>query len=76
MPFAALKLKPSSGAKQIKSADDAYSFMMHMRLSYRNKPHWQAATQALNNAAASEDCETRAWQTFRVAAAAEDWLLD
>jgi hypothetical protein len=34
MPFAALKLKPSSGAKQIKSADDAYSFMIHMRLSF------------------------------------------
>lgn len=76
MPFTALKLKPTSGANQIKSADDAYSFLMHMRLSYRNKPHWQAATQALNNAAASEDCETRAWQTFRAAAAAEDWLLD
>ena len=33
MPFTAVKLKPVSGAKQIKSADDAYSFMMHMRLS-------------------------------------------
>jgi len=49
---------------------------MHMRLSYRNKPHWQVATQALNNAAASDDCETRAWRTFRAAVAAEGWLLD
>jgi len=40
MPFTALKLKAASGANQIKSADDAYSFMMHMRLSYRNEPRW------------------------------------
>jgi hypothetical protein len=36
-----MKLKPESGANRIKSADDAYSFMAHMRLSYQNKPHWQ-----------------------------------
>ena len=30
------------------------SFMMHMRLSYRNKPHWQAAKQALSHAGASD----------------------
>jgi hypothetical protein len=50
MAFTSLKLKPASGANRIKSADDAYSFMMHMQLSYRNKPHWQAAKQALNHA--------------------------
>ncbi|SHH06732.1 hypothetical protein [Bradyrhizobium erythrophlei] len=76
MPFTAVKLKPVSSAKQIKSADDAYSFMMHMRLSYLNKPHWQAAKQAISFAAASEDCETRAWRTFRAAANAEGWLLN
>jgi hypothetical protein len=47
-----------------------------MRLSYRNKPHWQAAKQALNYAGASDDCEIRAWRTFRAAAVAEGWLLD
>jgi len=51
-------------------------FMMHMRLSYQNKPHWRAAKQALDVAAASDDCEIRAWRTFRAAAAAEGWLLD
>jgi hypothetical protein len=29
-------LKPESGANRIRSADDAYSFMGHMRLSYRS----------------------------------------
>ncbi len=50
MAFTSMKLKPESGANRIKSADDAYSFMMHMRLSYQNKPHWQVARQALNHA--------------------------
>jgi hypothetical protein len=45
MDFSPLKLKPESGANRIKSADDAYSFMAHMRLSYQNKPHWQVARQ-------------------------------
>ena len=43
MAFTSLKLKPASGANRIKNADDAYSFMMHMRLSDQNKPHWQVA---------------------------------
>jgi hypothetical protein len=47
MAFASLRLKPESGASRIKSADDAYSFVAHMRLSYQNKPHWQMARQAL-----------------------------
>jgi hypothetical protein len=51
MTFSLLKLKPESGANRIKSADDAYSFMMHMRLSYQNKPHWQVARQAINQPA-------------------------
>jgi hypothetical protein len=38
MTFTSVKLKPESGANRIKSADDAYSFMMHMRLSDQNKP--------------------------------------
>jgi hypothetical protein len=76
MAFASLKLKPVSGANQIKSADDAYSFVMHMRLSDQNKPHWQVARQALNHAGASDDSEIRAWRSFRAAAVAEGWLLD
>ena len=76
MPFVPMRLKPESGANRIKSADDAYSFMMHMRLSDRNKPHWQMARQALNHAGASDDSEVRAWRSFRAAAAAEGWLLD
>ena len=76
MAFTSLKLKSASGANRIKSADDAYSFMMHMRLSDQNKPHWQVARQALNNAGASDDSENRAWWSFRAAAAAEGWLLD
>jgi len=76
MAFTSLKLKAASGANRIKSADEAYSFMMHMRISDQNKPHWQMARQALNNAAASDDCEIRAWRSFRAAAAAEGWLLD
>lgn len=76
MAFSSLKLKPASGANRIKSADDAYSFMMHMRLSDQNKPHWQVARQALNNAGVSDDSEIRAWWSFRAAAAAEGWLLD
>jgi hypothetical protein len=76
MAFVPMRLKPESGANRIKSADDAYSFMMHMRLSDRNKPHWQTARQALNHASASDDSEVRAWRSFRAAAAAEGWLLD
>jgi hypothetical protein len=76
MAFTSMKLKPESGANQIKSADDAYSFMAHMRLSYQNKPHWQVAKQALNHAGASDASEIQAWRTFRSAAAAEGWLLD
>src|ERR1700688_2606895 len=45
MAFSSVKLKPESGANRIKSADDAYSFMVHMRLFYQNKPHSQAARQ-------------------------------
>ncbi len=76
MAFTSMKLKPESGANQIKSADDAYSFMAHMRLSYQNKPHWHVARQALNHAGASDASEIQAWRTFRSAAAAEGWLLD
>jgi hypothetical protein len=54
MAFASMKLKPESGANRIKSADDAYFFVAHMRLSHQNKPHWQAARQALNHAGASD----------------------
>jgi hypothetical protein len=50
MGFSPMKFKPESGANRIKSADDAYSFMVHMRLSYQNKPHWQVARQAINQA--------------------------
>ena len=74
MAFRSMKLKSESGANRINSADDAYSFMVHMQLSDQNKPHWQMARQALNNACASDDSEIRAWRTFRTAAAAEGWL--
>jgi hypothetical protein len=47
-----------------------------MRLSYRNKPHWQMAKQALNHAGMSEAGEFQAWRTFRTAARAEGWLED
>jgi hypothetical protein len=76
MAFSFMKLKPESGANRIRSADDAYSFVAHMRLSDQNKPHWQMAKQALDNAFASDDSEIRAWRTFRAAAAAEGWLVE
>ena len=77
MAFTSMKLKPESGANQIKSADDAYSFMVHMRLSYQNKPHWQVARRALQHAGASDASEIQAWRTFfRAAAAAEGWLVE
>jgi hypothetical protein len=76
MAFTSLKLKPESGANLIRSADDAYSFVAHMRLSYQNKPHWQVARQALNNIAASDASEFLAWRTFREAAAAEGWIVE
>jgi hypothetical protein len=76
MAFRSMKLKPESGANRIKSADDAYSFMVHMRLSYQNKPHWQAARQAINHACMSDECEIRAWRSFRAAASVEGWLED
>ena len=76
MPFGSLKLKPESGANQIRSADDAYSFVAHMRLSQQNKPHWQVARQALNHAGASDANEIQAWRTFRAAVSAEGWLLE
>jgi hypothetical protein len=73
MGFSPMKLKPESGANRIKTADDAYSFMVHMRLSYQNKPHWQVARQAINQAGMSDLNEIRAWRSFRAAAAAEGW---
>jgi hypothetical protein len=76
MAFIPMRLKPESGANRIKSADDAYSFMMYMRLSYRNKPHWQLARQALNQASASDASEIQAWRTFRAAVEAEGWLAE
>jgi hypothetical protein len=76
MAFTSMKLKPESGANLIKSADDAYSFVAHMRLSYQNKPHWQVARQALNNVAASDASEIQAWRTFRQAADAEGWIIE
>jgi hypothetical protein len=76
MAFASLKLKPESGASRIKRADDAYSFVAHIWLSYQNKPHWQMVRQALHNVCASEQSEFQAWRTFRAAAAAEGWLVE
>jgi len=75
MAFNSMKLKPESGANRINSTDDAYSFMVHMRLSDQNKPHWQMARQALNNVCASDASEIQAWRNFRAAAAAEGWLV-
>ena len=74
MPFSPMKLEPESGGTRIKSADDAYSFMAHMRLSYQNKPHWQTARQAVNQAGMSEASEIRAWRSFRAAVAEEGRL--
>jgi hypothetical protein len=71
-----MRLKPESGANRIKSADDAYSFMVHMRLSHQNRPHWQAARQALSHAGASDASETQAWKAFRTAVEAEGWLAE
>ena len=76
MAFNSMKLKPESGANRINSTDDAYSFMVHMRLSDQNKPHWQMARQALNHASASDVGEMQAWRTFRAAAKAEGWLAE
>jgi hypothetical protein len=76
MVFAPVKLKPESGARRISSADDAYSFVLHIRFSYQNKPHWRMARQALNNVCASDTGEIQAWRTFRAAAAAEGWLAE
>jgi hypothetical protein len=76
MSFTSMKLKPESGANRIRSADDAYSFLVHLRLSYQSKPHWRAARNALDNVCASDEGEIRAWRTFRAAVSAEDWLLD
>ena len=76
MSFTPMKLKPESGANRIRSADDAYSFMAHLRLSYQSKPHWQAARQALDNVGASNVGEIRAWRTFRAAVSEEGWLME
>jgi hypothetical protein len=76
MAFAPVKLKPESGANRIGGADEAYSFVLHSRPSYQNKPHWQMAKLALNNVCASDTGEIRAWRAFRAAAAAEGWLVE
>jgi hypothetical protein len=39
MSFTPMKLKPESGANRIRNADDAYSFLAHLRLSYQSRPH-------------------------------------
>jgi hypothetical protein len=76
MAFASVKLKPESGANRIKSADDACSFVLHMRFSHQNKPHWQIARRALSNVCASDKGEIQAWRSFRAAALAEGWLVE
>lgn len=76
MSFTPMKLKSESGANRIRSADDAYSFLAHLRPSYQTKPHWQAARQALDNVCASHVSENQAWRTFRAAVSAEGWLMD
>jgi len=62
--FSPMKLKPESGPIGSRSADDAYSFMMHMRLSYQNKPHCRPhGTRSTKPA-----CQTTAksaWRSFR-----------
>jgi len=76
MSFTPMKLKPESGANRIGTADDAYSFMAHLRLSDQSKPHWQAARQALDSVYASKVSEIRAWRAFRAAVFAEGWLME
>jgi hypothetical protein len=76
MHFASLKLRPESGANRIRSADDAYSFVVHLRLSYQSKPHWRAARNALDNVCSSDEGEIRAWRTFWTAVSTEGWLMD
>ncbi len=73
MSFAALKLKPESGASRIKTADDAYSFVAHMRFSYQNKPYWRLARQALNNVCAPDTSEIWLGGPFGAAVAAWGW---
>jgi hypothetical protein len=67
MSFAPMKLKPEPGANRIRSADDAYSFLAHLRVAYQTKAHWQEARQALDNVCVSDAsvsttcaCQTRA----------------
>jgi hypothetical protein len=76
MSFVPMKLKPESGANRIRSADDAYSFLAHLQLSYQSRAHWRAAKHALDNVCASSVGEIRAWRTFRAAASEEGWLMD
>ena len=76
MSFDPLTLRPTSGASKIKNADDAYSFVMHLSLSYQNKPHWQMARQAITHAGVSDAIEVHAWRVFRYAAEAEGWLAE
>ena len=76
MTFAPLKLKPESGANNINSAEDAYSFVAHLGWGVLIKPHWEPAQQALKHAGVSDSGELLAWQTFRAAAKAEGWLLE
>jgi hypothetical protein len=76
MSFTPMKLKPEAGANRIRSADDAHSFLAHLRLSYQSKPHWQAARHALDNVCASDASEIRAWRTFQAAVSAEGWFMD
>jgi hypothetical protein len=76
MSFAPMKLKSESGANRISSADDAYSFLAHLRLSYQSKPHWRVARKALDNVCSSNEGELRAWRTFWTAVSAEGWLED
>jgi hypothetical protein len=52
------------------------SHFAELRVSYQNKPHWQAARQAINHACISDECEIQAWRSFRAAAFAEGWLED
>jgi hypothetical protein len=74
MSFPPLKLASSFYGRQIGSFAEATALVDQLDLTKKNRPHWQIARQALQNAAISPLAEELAWRELRDALDIEGWL--
>ena len=74
MAFGNYKIRTDFGGERITDRNSAKAFMLTLSAIYRNKPHWNLADQALQQASKSAAAESRASAAFKAAIEAEGWL--